>query len=415
MPATKTDGAWAEDTVPPVSHMLIDDRFVPVATKFFAMVRRRRHGGAALAVYLDGEPVLDIWSGWAAPGRRWRGDTMALAYSTGKGVTATVAHRLIERGLLALDEPVATYWPEFAANGKDAITVREVLNHRAGLQRTRGLLDDPEGMLDHDALAAALAAAAPDPLRLRASGYHGLTFGTLVAEIAQRATGRPFPELVRTELAEPLGQADLWFGVPDHHRARIAPLSPRLHIARVPLDRLTGLTGSLRPLTSLREVIYDGWAEMSQTERPYTAMMPGWNGVFTARALAAMYGAIANDGRVGRRRLLQPETTRMIARMPANSRYDYVLGAPPHHALGYHRGIVGATLTRHALGHYGIGGSGAMAMPGLGLSIAFVTNQLGNHAMSLGDARLPMLAAAAVRSARAARGAGPAELTAAAG
>lgn len=118
---------------------------------------------------------------------------MALAYSTGKGVAATVAHRLIERGLLALDEPVASYWPEFAANGKGTITVREVLNHRAGLQRTRGLLDDPDGMLDHDTLAAALAAAAPDPLRLRASGYHGLTFGTLVAEIAQRATGLPFP------------------------------------------------------------------------------------------------------------------------------------------------------------------------------------------------------------------------------
>ncbi|WP_280480855.1 serine hydrolase domain-containing protein, partial [Nocardia cyriacigeorgica] len=260
MPATGTEGVWAEDVVPPAAPMLIDDRFVPVATKFFAMMRRRRHGGAALAVYLDGEPVLDIWGGWAAAGRRWRGDTMALAYSTGKGVAATVAHRLIERGVLALDEPVATYWPEFAANGKDAITVREVLNHRAGLQRTRGLIDDPDGMLDHDTLAAALAASAPDPLRLRASGYHGLTFGTLVAEIAQRATGRPFPELVRTELAEPLGQADLWFGVPEHHRSRIAPLSPRLHVGRVPLDRLTGLTGSVRPLTSLREVIYDGWA-----------------------------------------------------------------------------------------------------------------------------------------------------------
>ncbi|WP_280233693.1 serine hydrolase domain-containing protein [Nocardia cyriacigeorgica] len=414
MPAAGTDGARAEDTVPPASPMLIDDRFTPVATKFFAMFRRRGNGGAALAIYLHGEPVLDIWGGWADARRRWRRDTMALAYSTGKGVTATVAHRLIERGILALDEPVATYWPEFAANGKGDITVREVLNHRAGLQRTRGLLDDPADMLDHDALAAALAAAAPDPRRLRASGYHGLTFGTLVAEIAQRATDRPFPELVRAELAEPLGQDDLWFGVPEYHRQRIAPLSPRLHVARVPLDRLAALTGSVRPLSALRGVVYDGWAEMSQGERPYSAMMPGWNGVFSARALAAMYGAIANDGRIGHRRLLKPETTRMIARMPANSRFDYVLGAPPHHALGYHRGIVGATLTRHALGHYGIGGSGAMAMPGLGLSIAFVTNHLGNHAMSLGDARLPMLAAAAVRAARSARGHTPPELAAAA-
>ncbi|WP_425296831.1 hypothetical protein [Nocardia cyriacigeorgica] len=94
MPATGTDGAWAEDTVPPVSHMLIDDRFVPVATKFFAMVRRRRHGGAALAVYLDGEPVLDIWSGWAAPGRGWRGGTKGRGNYTAKGGTAAVAHQV---------------------------------------------------------------------------------------------------------------------------------------------------------------------------------------------------------------------------------------------------------------------------------------------------------------------------------
>ncbi|MFQ6327335.1 hypothetical protein ACLMAL_14515 [Nocardia sp. CWNU-33] len=110
----------------------------------------------------------------------------------------------------------------------------------------------------------------------------------------------------------------------------------------------------------------------------------------------------ANDGMVGHRRLLRPETTRRIAEMPPNGRYDYVLGAAPHFALGYHRAIVGAKLTRHALGHFGIGGSGGIAVPRLGLSIGFVTNHLGNHAMSLGDARLPMLAAMSERAARSA-------------
>jgi CubicO group peptidase (beta-lactamase class C family) len=102
---------------------------------------------------------------------------------------------------------------------------------------------------------------------------------------------------------------------------------------------------------------------------------------------------------VGHRRLLRPETTRLLAEMPPNSRYDYVLGAAPHFALGYHRAIVGTKLTRHALGHFGIGGSGGIAVPRLGLSIGFVTNHLGNHAMSLGDARLPMLAAMSERAA----------------
>ncbi|WP_330253188.1 beta-lactamase family protein [Nocardia sp. NBC_00565] len=394
MPAVRAEGT----TVP--GHMLIDDRFTAVATKFFAMFRRKSHGGGGLAVYLHGEPVLDIWAGWADANRRWHADTMALSYSTGKGVTATVAHRLIERGILDLDAPVATYWPEFAANGKGDITIRDVLNHRAGLQRTRGLVANPDDQLDHDAVAAAMAAAAPDPLRLRASGYHGLTFGTLVAEIAQRATGRDFLDLVRTELREPLGDNDFWFGVPEHQRYRVARLSPRLGVAKIPFDTLIAPFASVQLVDSARGAIYDGWADMTLGTRPYDAMMPGWNGVFTARALAKMYGAIANDGLVGNRRLLRPETTGHIAEMPPNSRYDYVLGAPPHFALGYHRAIVGTRLTRQTFGHFGIGGSGAVANPRLGLSVAFVTNHLGNHAMSLGDARLPFLAALAERAVR---------------
>ncbi|WP_069166994.1 serine hydrolase domain-containing protein [Nocardia altamirensis] len=389
----------SSDSTPNTGHMIVDDRFTAVAAKFFAMFRRKRQGGGALAVYLNGAPVLDIWAGWADHDRRWHADTMALSYSTGKGVAATIAHRLLERGLLELDAPVATYWPEFAANGKQDITVREVLNHRAGLQRVRGLLDNPADLLDHDALAAALAAAAPDPLRLRASGYHGLTFGTLVAEMTQRVTGRGFTDVVRTELEEPLGENDFWFGVPQRQRHRLAALSPRLGVAKVPFDRMIAPFASLRSVHSARSAVYDGWADMTLGQQPYDAIMPSWNGVFTARAVARMYGAIANDGMVGHRRLLRTDTTDLIAQMPPGSRFDYVLGAPPHFALGYHRGIVGTTLTRRALGHFGIGGSGGIAIPSLGLAVAFVTNHLGNHAMSLGDARLPVLAALSRRAA----------------
>lgn len=385
-------------------HMLIDDRFTTVAAKFFSMFRRRSQGGGALAVYFEGKPVLDIWAGWAGPHRRWHADTMALSYSTGKGVAATVAHRLIERGVLELDAPVATYWPEFAANGKADITIRDLLNHRAGLQGIRNLAADDD-LLEHSTVAAALAAATPDPLRLRASGYHGLTFGTLIAEVAQRATGRGFPEVVRSELAKPLDEYDFWFGVPEHQRHRLAQLGPRLGVARIPVDRMLAPLASMPRARSARSAIYDGWADMTIGQRPYDAMMPGWNGVFTARALAKMYGAIGNDGMVGRRRLLRPETTKMIAEMRPNSRFDYVLGAPPQFALGYHRAIVGTRLTRHALGHFGIGGSGAIVFPRLGVSVGFITNRLGNLAMSLGDARLPMLAAATEQAARAAHAA----------
>ncbi|MBL1078575.1 beta-lactamase family protein [Nocardia sp. 2] len=380
--------------------MLIDDRFTAVAARFFTMFRRKSQGGGALSVYLHGEPVLDIWSGWAAPDRRWQADTLALSYSTSKGVAATVANRLIESGVLELDAPVATYWPEFAANGKADITVRDILTHRAGLQRVRGLVPTIDDQLDHDTVAAALAAAAPDPMRLRASGYHAINFGTLVAEVAQRATGRDFRDILRTELAEPLGDNDFWFGVPREHRHRIAQLSPRLGIARIGMDRLIAPFAPVPQLRSARSAVFDGWADLSVGRRPYDAMMPGWNGTFTARSLAKMYGALANDGLAGHRRLFHAETTADIARMPLNSRYDYVLGAAPQFARGYHRAIVGTRLTRRAFGHFGIGGSGGIAIPGDGLSIAFVTNHLGYPVMTLGDHRLPLLAALAQRAAR---------------
>lgn len=388
----------------PTGQMIVDDRFTAVAAKFFSIFRRPRAGGGAFAVFLDGEPVLDIWSGWADTGRRWRADTMALSYSTSKGVAATVINCLADRGILDYDTPVAEYWPEFAANGKGDITLRDVLRHRAGLQRMRGLLDDPEDLLDHAKVAAAIAAQAPDPLRYKASGYHGLNFGTIVAEIAQRATGRSFTDLVRTELAEPLGDNDFWFGVPEHERHRVARLSRRLGIGMVPFDRVVRMGSRVRALDAARSAIYDGWTDMSIGDKPYDAMMPGWNGVFTARSLAKMYGALANDGVVGHRRLLRKEATDRIAEMPPNSRYDYVLGGPPHFALGYHRAIVGATLTRKAFGHFGIGGSGGIAIPSTGIGIGFVTNNLGYPVMTLGDARLPTLAAMTHRAARAAQG-----------
>lgn len=394
--------------------MLVDDRFTPVAAKFFAMFGNPRKGGGALAVYLDGEPVVDIWSGWAAPDRRWQADTMALSFSTGKGVAATVLHRLAERGLIDYDARVAEYWPEFAAQGKGEITVRDVLRHRAGLQRIRGLLPDTDELYEHAAVAAALAASAPDPLRHKASGYHAITFGTLVAEISQRATGRDFRDLVRDELAIPLGDTDFWFGVPASQRGRVARLGPRANIAKLPVDGLLTVAAAIPPLRSLHGVIYDGMLHAAHaTDRPFDAMMPGWNGVFTARSVARMYAAIANGGWVGNQRLLKPETIARITEMPFNSKYDYVLGGPPNHSMGYHRAFVGTKLRRDSMGHFGVGGSGGIAMPGLGLSIAFVTNRLGNSAQTLGDARLPVLAGLAARSAKGQSGDGVARAAAA--
>ncbi|MFE9579549.1 serine hydrolase domain-containing protein [Nocardia sp. NPDC006044] len=393
--------------------MLVDPRFIRLADQFFGMFSQPNRGGGALAVYLDGKPVVDIWGGWAGKDRRWNGDTVALTFSTGKGVASTVVHRLAERGLIDYDAPVARYWPEFAAHGKDDITVRDVLAHRAGLHRVRGLVPGREGILDYDAVIEALADSPPDPRRIRTSGYHAITFGWLVAEIVQRVTGDPFVDVVRREIAEPLGLDEFWFRVPESERYRIAKIFPHLSPPGIRWNTASSVLSWVRPMRGLAEAgMPESFDELVRDPRVHDAVMPGWNGVFSARALARMYGALANAGRVvvprpgGAEtvRFLRPETIETINQgQPAESR-DYVLGLPLRFTLGYHRPVLmSKQQPRKAFGHYGVGGSGAYADPELGMSIAFVTNRLGNAVTALGDARLARLAATARNTVRRAK------------
>nr|WP_191093808.1 serine hydrolase domain-containing protein [Nocardia colli] len=393
--------------------MLVDPRFIRLADQFFGMFTQPNRGGGALAVYLDGKPVVDIWGGWAGKDRRWNGDTVALTFSTGKGVASTVVHRLAERGLIDYDAPVARYWPEFAAHGKDDITVRDVLSHRAGLHRVRGLVPGREGILDYDAVIKALADSPPDPRRIRTSGYHAITFGWLVAEIVQRVTRDPFVDVVRREIAEPLGLDEFWFRVPESERYRIAKIFPHLSPPGIRWNTASSVLSWVRPIRGLAEAgMPESFDELVRDPRVHDAVMPGWNGVFSARALARMYGALANRGRVFVPRpggaetvqFLRPETIETINQVqPAESR-DYVLGLPLRFTLGYHRPVLmSKQQPRKAFGHYGVGGSGAYADPELGMSIAFVTNRLGNAVTALGDARLARLAATARNTVRRAK------------
>jgi CubicO group peptidase (beta-lactamase class C family) len=387
--------------------MLIDPRFVRLADHFFGMFTQSSRGGGALAIYLDGRPVVDIWGGWAAKDRSWNGQNVALTFSTGKGVASTVLHRLAERGLIDYDAPVAQYWPEFAAHGKGEITVRDVLSHRAGLHRVRGLVPGREGILDYDAVVRALADSPADPRRIRSSGYHAITFGWLVAEIVQRVTGDQFTDVVRREIAEPLGIDEFWFRVPESERYRIAKIFPHLSPPGIRWNTASSVLSWVRPIRGLAEAgMPESFDELVRDPRVHDAVMPGWNGVFSARALARMYGALANEGRVevGRNRTVQflkPETIETINQVQPSEHRDYVLGLPLHFTLGYHRPVLMTKQQpRKAFGHYGIGGSGAYADPLLGMSIAFVTNRLGNAFTALGDARLARLAAMASGMAR---------------
>ncbi|MEV0682483.1 serine hydrolase domain-containing protein [Nocardia sp. NPDC050378] len=390
--------------------MRIDPRFIRLADHFFGMFQQPSRGGGALAVYLDGRPVVDVWAGWAAKDQRWNGGHVALTFSTGKGVAATVLHRVAERGLIDYEAPVAEYWPEFAAHGKHDITVRDVLSHRAGLHRVRGLVPGREGILDYGAVVTALAESPADPRRIRTSGYHAITFGWLVAEILQRATGESFTELLRREVAEPLGTDEFWFQVPVAQRRRIAKIFPHLAPPGIRWNTASSVLSWVRPVRGLAEAgMPESFDELVRDPRVHDAVMPGWNGVFSARALARMYGALANGGVVytgdaenaaaevdSPVQFLRPETIEQINRTQQTESRDYVLGLPLRFTLGYHRPVLMTKQQpRHAFGHYGVGGSGAYADPDLGMSIAFVTNRLGNAVTALGDARLAKLAAIA--------------------
>ncbi|WP_280254829.1 serine hydrolase domain-containing protein [Nocardia wallacei] len=383
--------------------MVIDPRFVSVVHRFFRMFGRPARGGGAFAVYLHGRPVVDVWAGYSAPRQRWRRDTVALSFSTGKGVAATVLHRLAERGLIDYDAAVADYWPEFAAHGKKTITVRDVLSHRAGLHRVRGLATDPDGILDYDAMVAALADGVPDPRRLQTSGYHAVTFGWLVAELVQRVTGDEFTDVLRREIAEPLRTPEFWYRVPPAERHRIARTFPRLNVPGMRWDTASSWIARARVLAAVAEAGMPAGLDLLVVDpRVHDAVIPGFNGVFTARALARMYGALAYGGRLApdapahdlaETPLLRPETIETINRVQRTGHRDYVLGVQVPFTLGYHRPPV---LSRHpprkAFGHYGVGGSGAFADPELGMSVAFVTNRLGNSVTTIGDGRMARLA-----------------------
>jgi CubicO group peptidase (beta-lactamase class C family) len=366
----------------------ISPGFEPVASAFARMLQDGR-GGGALVVRSRGETVVDVWKGTAdRAGRRpWTRDTLGLSFSTTKGVASTVIHRLAERGLLAYDEPVAAFWPQFGAAGKQRITVRELLSHRAGLHDVRAIAANAEAMLDHIAMEERLAARASEPGRER-PGYHAITYGWLVAGLARSVTGQGMAQLARTEVAGPLGVDGLHIGMPADGAGAVAePVGSALRhftaAARVfaPLSARAGLT---RAATNALYV--PGFHRLFEGSPPRVLQteMPAVNGAFTADGLARLYGALANAGSDGGGRLLAADTVERLGRVQTREN-DIVLGLRMRWRLGYHHAFGTGRAAPQAFGHFGYGGSGGWADPQRGLSLGFVTNKLGSVSTPLGD------------------------------
>ena len=353
--------------------------------------------GAACCVYHRGRPVVDVWGGWAdrEAGRPWQRDTAAVVFSSTKGVTAVLVHRLLERGVLELDAPVARYWPEFAANGKARITLRDVLTHRAGLAAVDGDLTLEE-VLAWDPVCAAIAAQKPNWEPGSAHGYHARSYGWILGEVVRRATGATPGELLRKEVAEPLG-LELWIGLPEAEEPRVAPMVP----APEPTDpKLLALREKfMGPDTLLGRVLsgpsgHFSYGPMWNRRDVHAAEMPSTNGIGTARALARLYAATI--GEVDGVRLLAPQTL-AAATASQVQEPDRVLGLPTHFGLGFMLPpTLGTELPDTAFGHPGAGGSLGFADPAAELGFGYVMNQM--QLGLLGDRRAERLVAACYAS-----------------
>ncbi|MEM9135034.1 MAG: serine hydrolase domain-containing protein [Actinomycetota bacterium] len=367
------------DAVSPPSDQLVTPGFEKVAERAWSQIRQAR--GGALCVMVGGRPVLDLWGGPKDPktGEQWESDTMGMAFSVSKGVVSTLAHQLIEQGALALNAPIADYWPEFAANGKATTTVRHAMAMEAGLHNVRDLVDDPELLIDWDVMTSRMAAAAPAHAPGRANAYHAITYGWLVGELVRRVTGRSVGEQVQAALAEPLGLDGCHIGVPTDQLARVAArpvmppegaVLPRMARAADPVLRRAGVS----PRRMAEAFLPRRATELIGSDRFLTAEVPGANGVYTARSLARLYAALGSDDGLDGVQLWRPETRRQATERQ-NRRRDLVLAIRMRWRLGYHQPIPRRKMPKEAFGFYGAFGSGAFADPTRELAVGFVCRQ----------------------------------------
>ena len=378
-------------------------------------------GGAAIAVYHRGELVAEVSAGTRdRKGTPFHPDTLSLCMSTGKGVMATLLHVLVDRGMIELEAPVAKYWPEFAQNGKGSITVRQAASHRAGLYSIGRIIESSEEMFDWDHMVQVIENMSPVHTPDTAFGYHAWTGGWVVGEVLRRAAGESFPALIKRYLADPLGLDGLYIGLPESELPRVAefliPKIPR----KILQGRPRGVRARVRKTASMTVRISSAIGHAVDAMIPpdlgsvlgdprwLTSVIPSGNGVFNARSLARLYGALSLGGTIDDVRLMSPATL-AEATTDQNPAIGRVIPFPLRFKVGYMRPIsLGLRVpcgksqldlgvpSPNAFGHFGFGGSGAWADPERQLGVALVTNSFAGRIP--GDLRTVAVATAAARA-----------------
>ena len=310
------------------------DRFAAVREAFAANLASGADVGASFAATVEGETVVDLWGGFAdeARTRPWEQDTIVNVYSTTKTMTALTALMLADRGELDFDAPVATYWPEFAANGKSAVKVSHLMSHSAGLSGWKEPITQAD-LYDWEKATSLLAAQAPYWEPGTAPGYHALTQGYLVGEVVRRVTGKTLGTVFREEIAEPLG-ADFHIGLPASEDARVADLIPP------PPGTAVG-DGEQSPLVANMSSNPGIDVSATRTRAWRAAEIPAAGGHGNARSIAEIHVLLANGGMALGKRILSEAGCRKALELQIEGQ-DLILGVPARFGMGF--GLAGGQL-----------------------------------------------------------------------
>ena len=364
---------------------VVDERFKALAEQFSRLQHARtEQGGAALVIYFQGQKVLDIYTGKKSENEAWQEDTMSLCYSTGKGVLATLAHILASQGLIDYDRPVADYWPEFAQQAKDKITLAHMLSHQSGLFDIRNIIDDAAEMANWPQMLERIAAAKPRFKVATDAAYQPLTFGWQVGGALEKATGQSLQSLMQQYLVQPLELDGAYFGVPAQELPRVArPIFPTQSSSQVKVKK----TAARKPNLMERALIWSGQSPQDFQDgmipkgmknfnffsnQGLQAVIPSANGVFTARSLAKIYAMLANHGLWQGETYISTENFQRLSQVQYTCR-DRIMPLPMHWRLGYHR-ILSLGKASQGFGHMGFNGSGAWCDPERNLSFAYTHN-----------------------------------------
>ena len=357
---------------------ICDPRFEAVRTQFQANFDSGLDVGASVALVLGGELVVDLWGGTIDDaGTPWAEDTIINVWSTTKTMTALCMLMLADRGELDFDAPVARYWPEFAANGKDSVLVRHVMGHTAGLPGW-SLPITIEDALDWDKNTSMLAAQATWWEPGTASGYHALTQGQLLGEVARRVTGQSLGTFFANEVAGPLG-TDFHIGTPESLDPRVAlVIPPSTGLGGIDIDP-TSIAGRVFLSTPIG-------AEASWTIPWRRAELPAGNGHGNARSVALVQSVLAGRGEARGVRLLSEAGCMKVFEEQCNGT-DLVLGIPLRHGIGYGLSLPELPISpnEHACFWGGWGGSIVVNDLDANMTFSYVMNRMGEG--TTGDLR----------------------------